>query len=268
MRLNRAIAVRVGWGTVLGATTGLLGLQLRLPEIVSYHHARAPLLLGALLSGGLLGALRLRGILWSALGVLGLLWLVVAFTPLDRMLAEGLPREDPLTPADAVYVLASDVQRDGDLSTEAITRLLHGLALVQQGLAPRLILAELPRPHDHHAEAARRLMAELGLSTELLVVGPVTNTHDEAVQVAELCREHGLGRLLVVTSRLHSRRAAETFERQGLVVISSPSREHKYDLERLDAPDDRVRAFPDIVHERLGHWVYERRDWLRTEEPR
>src|SRR6266567_2647275 len=50
---------------------------------------------------------------------------------------------------------------DGTLSGEALNRLTHGLELLKQGLAPRLVVGELRPPRAHYADAARALMGHL-----------------------------------------------------------------------------------------------------------
>jgi uncharacterized SAM-binding protein YcdF (DUF218 family) len=256
-----ALAHRVLSGALAAAGAGFVAKDLRLFQVASFYGSRAALLLGIVAVGALLGLVRLRVVAWAALGGLALLWLVVAFTPLAAALADGLPRRDPLGPADAVYVLASGVQEDGTLTDEALYRLTHGLEEVRQGLAPRLVLGELRPPRAHYAEGARALMAHLGIEAEVVTVGPVADTHDEAVAVAALYRARGWRRVIVVTSPLHSRRAAAAFEHQGLEVVSAPAAEGRYDA-ALDDADDRVRGFGDVLHERLGLWLYHRRGWL------
>ena len=78
---------------------------------------------------------------------------------------------------------------------------------------------------------------------------------------AYICKR-GWKKLLLVTCPTHSRRASATFEREGLIVISSPSVQIRFDLERLEQPDNKIRAFPALVHERLGLWLYARRGWI------
>jgi len=253
-------------GILVSLAAALLMNDLRIAEALSYRSERTLLVPLVVIAGVLLSAVRLQVVLTSLLGLLAALWLAVAFTPLDRALADGLPRVDALGPADAIYVLASDVQPDGDLTVEALARLVHGIELAGQALAPRLVVGELPRPHGRYADSARRFLDELHLPTELLTVGPVGTTHDEAVLLGELFKKNGWRRVLLVTSPLHSRRAAAVFEAQGLTVVSAPTREAKYDLETLSSPDERLRAFPEIVHEELGIWVYRRRGWLDRRE--
>jgi uncharacterized SAM-binding protein YcdF (DUF218 family) len=188
--------------------------------------------------------------------MLGLVWLVVAFTPVTSWMAQGLVRRDPPGEADAIVVLASNIQKDGELTAVALSRLVHGLELLAEGRAPRLVLTEIKPPARSYAEPARALMASLRVPGELIAVGPVRDTRDEALAVKRLFAERGFKSLILVTSPTHTRRAALAFERQGLVVLSSPAVETLYDLEILDHADDRIRAFGHLLHERLGLWLY------------
>jgi uncharacterized SAM-binding protein YcdF (DUF218 family) len=224
-------------------------------------------LLGALV-GALVWTTPLRRPLAFVVGLLGLAFLAVAFTPLSSWIYHGLPRRDPLVRADAVFVSSSRLQEDGELTNAALNRLVHGLEIIGSGYAPRLILTELKPPQGSYAAKARPLMERLGIHAELLTAGPVGNTRDEAVMVAALCRERGFSRLIVVTSPTHSRRASATLEREGVVVVSSPCMETRYDLERLERTDERLYAFGDLIHERVGLFVYARRGWIAPDAAR
>jgi uncharacterized SAM-binding protein YcdF (DUF218 family) len=194
---------------------------------------------------------------------LGALWLAVCFTPLAAWLAEGLVRRDPVAPADAVYVLASNIQKDDDPSASAASRLWRALELVAEGATDRVVISEVPAPAGRYEPIARAWMSAFHLGRELLVVGQTSNTREEALAVAGLCRDRRFTRLLVVTSPPHTRRACAAFEREGLTVVCVPSIETQFDFETLDRPGDRVRAFGPIAHERVGLFVYRRRGWIR-----
>jgi uncharacterized SAM-binding protein YcdF (DUF218 family) len=248
-------------GALLGGAAALLSNQLGLPAAVSYWGSRPLLVLLAAAAGALLALSRLRALVVAVASLLALLWLAVAYTPLCGALARGLVRSEPPVAADAVVVLGSDLQPDGDLSSSAQTRLLRAVALLRAGHAPRLVLTEF-RSRVRHAVAAAPLLAELGVAVEVVAVGPVGNTRDEAVVVARLFRERGLARALVVTSPLHTRRAAAAFEQAGIEVRSVPAVETRYDVEGLATAEDRLRAFGDVLHERVGLLVYRWRGWL------
>jgi uncharacterized SAM-binding protein YcdF (DUF218 family) len=257
---------RLGTGLAIGGLAALLARDLDLPTLASYWDDRAPLVVAgaAILAAAWAWAPRSRPLVAGGALLLGAVWLTVALTPLTAWMLRGLPRHDPEGPADAVFVLASSVQDDGELTTPAMSRLLHALELLGQGLAPRLVLSELPAPeHQPYAPVARALMAHLGLRQEVLTVGPVVNTHDEALALAALFRGQGWSRVLLVTSPTHSRRAAATFEAAGLRVLSSPAMETRFDIETLRSRDDRLQVFGALLHEYVGIRVYRWRGWIR-----
>jgi uncharacterized SAM-binding protein YcdF (DUF218 family) len=256
-----------GLGMAVGGAAGLLLIELNLPSLVSYWGDPSPLVVGAAIVGAALWGTRFRGLVLAATLTLALLWSAVAFTPLCRWLGRGFPRRDPPAAADAVFVFSSRLQSHGELTSASMSRLLHGLELLGEGWAPRLILSELRPPQPSYAAAADALMVHLRLGRELLTVGPVSNTHDEAVALAALLREKGWKRVLVVTSPLHSRRACAALEGQGVEVISSPATETRFDLEGLYRGDERLVAFGALLHERLGLWIYARRGWLAPPGP-
>jgi len=254
------------FGAALGFLLGLVAKELDLTTVISFHGDRALVVSSSAAMGALLGLVGLGKLLVVAASAGISLWLVVAFTPLTRWMGEPLVRRDPLQKADAVFVLASGLQADGDLSTAAMSRLLGGLGLLGEGWAPRLVLSELPHPYPRYRDAACDLMDSLGMSHEILVVGPVLNTHDEAVAVGELVRELGFERLLVVTSPSHTLRASLALEAEGVDVISVPSVETLFDYENLGAVargDDRVRAFGALLHEQVGLRYYRYKGWIR-----
>jgi uncharacterized SAM-binding protein YcdF (DUF218 family) len=252
-------------GAALGFTTGLVAAQLDFATLVSFHGDRTRIVLGATALGSaaaLAGWRRLLAILTSSSVAL---WLVVASTSLTHWMGAGLVRSEPPRKADAVFVLASGLQADGELSTVAMSRLLLGLELLGQGWAPRLVLSELAQPSPRYRDAACELMDRLGMSNEVLVVGPVADTHDEAVAVGELARDFPLDRVLVVTSPSHSRRASAALEKQGVKVVSVPSVETQFDYQGLSTGrhgDDRIRAFGPLLHEYVGLLYYRLRGWL------
>ncbi len=249
-------------GASLGLVAGLLARDLDLTSLVSFWGDRSFLLpMGAIL-GALCRGRRLRKGLYAVTGLLALLWLLVAYGPLSRLLVTGLVRSDPLRPADAVLVLATRMQSDGDPTAAQLSRLLHGLELVKDGLAPRLIITELPPPAASQRPFAEVLLQRFAPEVELVDLGPVFNTRDEAVMTAEYMKKHGLKRAIVTSSPTHTFRAAAVLEAQGLEVMASPAVETQFDLETLDRPEERLMSFGAMIHEHLGIFVYRRRGWI------
>jgi len=249
---------RLGVGAAVGSCAGFLLRDLLPLEAASWW-------VPAALAGALVWSTRLRSALVVLVLALTTAWAVVGFTPVTALLTPPLIRREPPRSADAVFVLASRLQLDGDPTAIAQARLLHGIELLAQGLAPRLILTDLPGPIPGHEAVARAQLSRLGLSTpEILSVRYVQSTRDEAVRVAALCRLRGWNRVLVVSSPLHSRRACAAVEHEGLEVICSPAVETEYDLATLGRPVERFSAFRRVLYESFAIWVYRSRGWLQT----
>jgi hypothetical protein len=177
-------------------------------------------------------------------------------------MTDPLIRRDPVQAADAVFVLASRIQMDGDPTSPSMSRLLRGVELVTEGRARHLVVSEVPRLQGRHLPLAEDWVGRFAPGVEVHAVGPILNTHDEALAVAELFEERGWRRVLLVTSPTHTRRAAATFEAQDLEVIAVPSVETTVDLEALEFPSDRRQAFGMLAHEWVGLFVYRQRGWI------
>jgi uncharacterized SAM-binding protein YcdF (DUF218 family) len=254
---------RAGAGFAAGALCGFFVRELDLSSLVSFWGDRAFFVPAGAALGALVALTPLRAVLAVAAGGLSLVWLAVAYTPLSGRLAERLVRREAPRAADAVFVFGSRLQLDGEPTPESMSRLLRGLELIGQGFAPRLVITELHPPVPPQEPLAREWMRTLGVEAELLALGPVRNTRDEALLMAGLCRERGLRRVLAVTSPTHSRRAAATLEKEGLEVVSVPAIEVQVDIETLDRPSERLRLFGAVLHESVGYVVYRRRGWVR-----
>lgn len=169
--------------------------------------------------------------------------------------------------ADAVVVLSSRIQNDGEFTPEALQRLIRGLDIVRNRQAPVLVLTEVAPPSGSSTVAAKDLARRLQMPLRLVTCsGTVRDTHDEALAVTAMGQRLGWKRLFVVTSPTHTRRAALVFRHaaQGtpLVILPVASQETSADLQTLDRPDERRRAFSFALHERVGLQIYRWRGWI------
>ncbi len=249
-------------GLAVGGLAGILVLDLELPAMLSFWRDSTFLVPAGALVGALVSLTPLRRLLVATAAALSLLWLAASYTPLVPWLTQGLVRRDAPREADAVFVFGSRLQADGEPTSEAMSRLLEAVDLVAQRRTRVLVVSELMPPSRLYAPIARAWTERLAPGCQVLAVGPVRNTHDEAVAVARLFREKGWRRVLAVSSPLHTRRAAASLEREGLEVVSVPAIETRYDVETLDRPGERRAAFSGSLHERLGLLVYRRRGWI------
>jgi len=242
-------------GVALGALVGFLARDLGLVEMASFW-------VPAALAGALLAAAGRRHVLRAAAAAGAILWLAAAFTPLTAWVVRPLVRNEPPAAADAVVVLGSRLQMTGEPTSTAQSRMLRALELVHAGHSTRIVVTEGPAPTPSHAAALRRQLDRLGLAAEVESLGPVRSTREEAVGIGTLYREKGWGKILVVTSPTHSRRACAALEAEGVAVLCVPARESDADLETLDRPTERLEAFRLALHEWLGLGLYRLRGWL------
>jgi uncharacterized SAM-binding protein YcdF (DUF218 family) len=253
---------RTALGAALGALSGQLVVATGLASAVSYSRPRALLLVGFAAAGALVTFTRARKPACLVPALLAAFWLVAAFTPLSSALAAATLREDPEGPADVAFVFSSDIRPDGTPDTDYMTRLFHAVELVAQGRANVLAVSEV-HGGNLSEEVARHWLGELHVSAEVLSVGLIANTHEEAVLLARRARERGWTRVLAVTSPVHERRACETLEHEGLTAVASPAMQTTFDALNPGGPDGRMTSMGPVLHEVVGEWVYRRRGWIK-----
>ena len=255
---------RICGGMALGGAIWMCLALLGVPNVV-----HVPTLMGLVpfaAAGSAIAVTRFRRVLAYVSALLLIALAVIAYTPLVVAPARALIRSDPLPDsADAVVVLSAGVTADGFLHEQGLDRLLKGLALVRNGVAPTLLVTrekrnvgkrQITASHDQDS-----LAALVGV-TSVLSTPLESSTRDEAVGVERIARKAGWTRIVVVTSPFHTRRACATFEKAGLTVSCVPSDSRDIAARSLELPDDRIGAFGMWIYEMAATLQYRRRGWL------
>ena len=169
----------------------------------------------------------------------------VVAAALSLLILIALPRlgpwlvvEDPLDKADAIIVLsgttyerpleAVDLYQSGYARHVVLIREMEDwgeLALAERGI-------DYMRPIDLQIDTMRRL----GVPREAIeVIEPVDNTADEAMHVRDYVASRHYTRLIIVTSKQHTRRARLVMRRRlagsGATLIMRASRYDRSDVE-------------------------------------
>jgi uncharacterized SAM-binding protein YcdF (DUF218 family) len=244
-------------GAAIGAALGILAAFL--------GEVRAPegLLLFLIVAGGLAAAFAVsRRILYLGAGVLALLLTLCLLTPVLRAPLDALTLSQSPQEADAIVILGGGVQcGTRELASNSQTRLLSGLELWRAGYAPVVTVSEqsdlfsatCPKMSVIEREVIRTLYPQGG--PEVVTLGNVTTTRDEAARVRDLAGERHWKQILLVTSPSHSRRAAGIFAAQleagGVRVVSVPAPETRFDA-TLPLPSDRLYALQTVLYEWLS----------------
>lgn len=202
---------------------------------------------------------RRKGVVTVA--VLLLLAAVAALlTALWNILA--VARVDGTAPADVILVLGASVWADERPSPILLSRIQAGVALYQQGYAPRIIvsggLGKLP---PSEAEAMRRVAVGMGVPPEdILMEDQSHSTLDNIRNSAQIMAAHGWRSVLVVTDPYHEFRACRIAADAGLEAYPAPVADSPgWTIPALRAFYTIREAFAVIAYEilRVGRWLVE-----------
>jgi len=201
------------------------------------------------------------------------LWLLLCATPafshgLQRWL-EGQYATQPAVDypkADAIVVLGGEALADEqeswrDEGGDAIanSRVGFGYLLFRASRAPLIVLSG-----EGDARRMAAMLQRQGVpSSAMRLEAASRTTYENARNTAALLRGDGAHRILLVTSPEHMRRAAASFEKQGLRVIPAPALPPPVRAPGSDWQPRRAVLFETshILHEYLGLWVYRLRGW-------
>ena len=135
----------------------------------------------------------------------------------DRIVSPLLATDTP-GQFDAIVVLGAGIVGPCVPNDHAVRRTLLGVRLWREGRGPVLVFTG-GRPRGHQC-AIGDIMAgfarELGVPGDRIVVEAKSrNTHENATFSAPMLRGLGAKRLLLVTDRMHMKRATGSFEHEG-----------------------------------------------------
>lgn len=193
---------------------------------------------------------------------------------------------DPVPSAEAIVVLGGSTRpqsppRPWVEVQEAGDRILYGVKLYQDGLAPLIVFSG---GRIHWKDAAERSEAEdmteiaqlMGVpERNILREDESLNTYQNAVNTAQILRQRQINTILLVTSAIHMPRSVAIFKKQGFDVIPAPT-DYWVSAESLAAmrgmslgtfinvlPDtEALDFFTRALKEYIGLAIYRLRGWL------
>jgi uncharacterized SAM-binding protein YcdF (DUF218 family) len=119
---------------------------------------------------------------------------------------------------DAIIVLGSPVDSDGNPTPEQLARVMEGVREYMRGVAPRVIVTGGPTRHGFvEAEVMARVAESQGIPESALVVEPrAMDTIENACYSERIMKAHGWRSAEVVSSAYHLPRAAMIFGHQSM----------------------------------------------------
>lgn len=159
---------------------------------------------------------RRRRLDWKTKLALGCAGVVVAFFLWGAIARALAPSSNTrLTRFDAIIVLGSPADGDGNPSPTQLARVTEGVHEYERGVAPRLILTGGPA-HNRFVEAevmARTAHAEGIPDSAIFIEGRAMNTVQNACYSTRIMQEHAWRSAEVVSSASHLPRAGLIFNR-------------------------------------------------------
>ena len=170
--------------------------------------------------------------------------------------------EDPLEKADAVVVLGGTMYE----------RPMEAVELYKEGWAPRIylfrqiadwgeaLLAERGVPYTREVDLQIDVMGRLGAPREAIgILDQANSTAEESADVLALATREKFSRVIVVTSKQHTRRARLVMNRRmnpaGVRVIVRSTRFDRSDVDRWWANRSTLRFTLFETQRLLGYWI-------------
>lgn len=191
--------------------------------------------IGLLVIGVVLGTLKKwRWLVFTVLGAFVLACMPAFGNRLIGRIESVHPRlkVTEVEPADAVLVLGGALGGSSPADylpnwSDAVERFEGGVALMRADKAPRLLFTGGVTPRDATTKSEGVRMRELAIergvpADRIVILDAVGNTADEAKVFQRYAAEHGLKRLVLVTSAWHMPRSVRQFRKSGVDVVPFP----------------------------------------------
>lgn len=133
---------------------------------------------------------------------------------------------DHAAPADIIIILGAGTRNSGAPTDATFRRVLHGVALYRQGLAPYLLCTGgITQNHPKsEAQACAEVAQTQGVpTTAILLEEHSTSTEENAIEARKVMDAHNLKTAILVTDNFHIFRAEILFHAQQIPIVSSPA---------------------------------------------
>ena len=161
--------------------------------------------------------------LWSIVRIvlisIGALYLLISFTPVTRIWLNWLAADWNGNTGDVLVVLHGPPQVDDLVGAETYWRIIYAVRAMRERNYKRVIFVGA----GTSPAAVRRFVAGHGLPLDKLEFETESrSTHENARNAAALLKGEK-GRIALLTSDYHSRRAGRAFTKAGVKVFTCPS---------------------------------------------
>ena len=225
---------------------------------------------------GLFRMRKCKGVRLAAIGPIGLF--LVSWPPMDWLFSRPLemwyvPRDLSTESAQAIVVLSSSVtpQQDGipySLPDKETYERCEFAAWLHMHAHPVPILATggaRSAGEQPVSETMRRLLQRAGVGESMIwTESRSSSTHENAAYSADILKQRGIDRIILVTEAQDMLRAERSFRKEGLVVVAAPCafRTLGPAVEELMPNWEAIYRNERTLHEVVGLAWYWLRGWI------
>ncbi len=167
--------------------------------------------------------------------------------------------EGKISHAEAIVVLGGGLRPNGDMGVSTRERIEYGIALFKQGLGNHLILSGGNAVSGcTEAEKMFREALKDGIPPKMIIKeSKSSSTHENAIYTRKILLQYGIdGKVILITSPYHMRRALLCFEKEHIDVIPAPVKDSEIYIYGFYQD---LRNMHLLLHEYLALFYY----WLK-----
>lgn len=125
---------------------------------------------------------------------------------------------------DVIVILGGGTYNSGVLKPASYKRLIAGYRLHLRTGIPIVLSGGAATGIVPEAVVMKRILLDLGIDGSYIYTDTKSrDTRENAVYVKRICRDLGCGRIILITSAFHMKRALMTFRKEGLEVTPYPT---------------------------------------------
>jgi uncharacterized SAM-binding protein YcdF (DUF218 family)/glycosyltransferase involved in cell wall biosynthesis len=198
----------------------------------------------------------------AVVAAVALVYIVLFETSFVWSVAAPLRIDEPPQPADAIVVFAGGVGESGQAGGGYQERVKHAVDLFSAGYAPRMVFSSGFIFAFREAEVMRQLAVSSGVPSDAIhLESQATNTHENVLFSADIARQQGWKRVLLVSSPYHMRRASLTWRQVApdVEAIATPTPSSQFYAHGRGASLEQIRG---IAQEYAAIALYWWRGWI------
>ncbi|MFA6908743.1 MAG: YdcF family protein [Patescibacteria group bacterium] len=186
----------------------------------------------------------------------------VVFTPLNDALTAPLINSETGVPADVIIVLGGGLEKDGSVGEGVYERIDQGVALLDQSLAPYILMSGGPVQNTswNESEQMSQYAQSLGVPPQnIMRESESTSTEENARYSQEILSQRGWSTVLLVTSPFHTRRACRVFRQKNINITCIAADTTNYPRTSVI---ERLKMFRTLLREYGATVYYEMKGYI------